>query len=363
VGCTQLLEDAKEAYQAGMVELVPELLIPCIETGLSGTPRQEAYILVINAYLFDYLPDEADRLMTDFLDEYPDYQDDPGDVSEFAILLRSHGQMRAEQLEAARLAEAEKELARLEEEKERAREEKERKQKEKKQKTPREVGESGSGIGFILGTNLAFPQLVEPYATTDPLAIDGNYSKASPGFHVGGMVSLQLSAGVETAFELLYQRTRFSYTATPYTFTSYKYDEVGNRFSLPVSFIFKLNPESRTQVYLRLGIVADYLLSASASAVRTYTSGSNPDVVLENMDITSSRSQLNLYGMGGAGIRIPFQNSYLFFESRFQYGFLSGNKESERYDNLDLTWLIYHVDSDFKLHQLNISAGMIFNLN
>lgn len=362
VGCNQLLEDAKEAYQAGMVELVPELLIPCIETGLTGTLRQEAYILVINSYLFDYLPDQADSLMSDFLDDYPGYQPDPEDGSEFVILLESHQKLRKEQAEAVRIAEAEKERARLEEEQERAREEKEKKQREKKQKIPREVGETGSGAGFILGTNLAFPQLVEPYSTADPLTIDGNYSNASPGFHVGGAVSLQLSAGVETAFELLYQRTRFSYTATPYTFTSYEYNEVENRFSLPVSFIFKLNPESRTQAYLRLGIVADYLLSASASAVRTFTSGSNPDVMLEDTDITSSRSQMNLYGMGGAGIRILFQNSYLFFESRFQYGFLSGNKESERYDNQDLTWLIYHVDSDFKLHQLNISTGMIFNL-
>ena len=88
VGCEQLLEDAKEAYQAGMVELVPELLLPCIETGLSGTSKQEAYILVINSYLFDYLPDQADSLMSDFLDEFPDYRADPEDGSDFVILLQ-----------------------------------------------------------------------------------------------------------------------------------------------------------------------------------------------------------------------------------------------------------------------------------
>jgi len=363
VGCDQLLEDAKEAYQAGMVELVPELLLPCIETGLSGTSRQEAYVLVINSYLFDYLPDQADSLMADFLDEFPDYQADPGDGSEFAILLQSHQQVRAEQAEAARIAEAERERARLEEEREKALAEKERKQKEKRERPPRTAGEGGSGAGFILGTNLAFPQLIEPFGTSDPLSDDGKYSRATPGFHLGAAMVLQLSAGVETAFELLYQRTRLTYTAAPYDFTSYQYDEAENRFSLPVSFIFNLNPESRTQVYLRLGIVADYLLSASASGVRTYSPGNNPDVVLEDADITSSRSRINLYGMGGAGIRIPFQSSYLFIESRFQYGLMKSNKESERYDNQDLTWLIYHVDSDFKLHQLSISAGMIFNLN
>ena len=42
VGCNQLLEDAREAYSAGMVELVPELLLPCLESGgLAGTPRKD----------------------------------------------------------------------------------------------------------------------------------------------------------------------------------------------------------------------------------------------------------------------------------------------------------------------------------
>ena len=58
VGCSQLLVDAREAYAAGMVELVPDLLLPCIESGLSGEAKTEAYKLVITSYLFDYLPDD-----------------------------------------------------------------------------------------------------------------------------------------------------------------------------------------------------------------------------------------------------------------------------------------------------------------
>ena len=91
VGCTQLLEDAKEAYSAGMVELVPELLLPCLESGgFTGTPKQEAYKLVINAYLFDYLPEEADSLMNDFVEDFPDYRARENDPAEFALLLETH---------------------------------------------------------------------------------------------------------------------------------------------------------------------------------------------------------------------------------------------------------------------------------
>ena len=216
--------------------------------------------------------------------------------------------------------------------------------------------------GFILGSNLSFPQLVEPYATSDPLSVEGRYSKATPGLHLGGALSLKLGRSVNASFELLYQRSRFSYSATPYNFTSYEYHEVGNRFALPVSFLFSLNPEGHSQVYLRLGLMADYLLSASASATRTYTTSGNPDVVLEDTKMTASRNRMNLYGMGGLGVKIPVQSAYLFIETRFQYGLFRNNKEAERYSNQDLIWLIYHVDNDFKLHQLNLSAGMVFPL-
>jgi hypothetical protein len=350
VGCTQLLEDAKEAYSAGMVELVPELLLPCIESGLSGVPKQEAYKLVITAYLFDYLPDQADSLMKDFTDEFPDYQAVPSDPSEFVILLAAHQErMGVQPVEKKEQVQTEEPV----------------KTKEKRQRTPRTtvVAPSRPGAGFILGTNLSFPQLIEPYGTADPLMIDGNYSVAA-GLHLGGTVSLRLSRSVETAFDLLYQRARYTYTAVPYSFTSYEYEEVENRFGLPVSFVISLNPESRSQVYFRLGIVVDYLLSASASAVRSYTAtGINqPDVVLEPMDITSSRARMNLYGMGGVGMKFRIQSGFIFVETRFQYGILKSNNDSKRYDNQDLTWLIYHVDNDFRLHHLSISAGMIFDL-
>ncbi len=46
MGCSYLLEDAKEAYLAGMVELVPDLLLPCLDSGrLDGIAKQDAYKL------------------------------------------------------------------------------------------------------------------------------------------------------------------------------------------------------------------------------------------------------------------------------------------------------------------------------
>ncbi|MCP4310931.1 MAG: outer membrane beta-barrel protein [Bacteroidetes bacterium] len=362
VGCLQLLEDAKEAYEAGMVELVPELLLPCIESGLSGDPKLEAYKLVITAYLFDYLPEPADALMSDFLDEYPNYHVAAADPSEFRILLATHQQQRDEE-QAARI-QAEK-VAKQEADRA-AKQEADRAAKEKPKETERRTVarstmQQGAGAGFIVGTNLSFPSLIEPYSLSDPTVNTGTYKKATPGFHLGGAAAFELSKGIHAAFEVMYQRCRVNYSAAPFTFTSYEYEEVQNRFALPVSLLFTVNPDSRSQVYFRFGVMADYMISAGASAVRSFDT-SQPDVVLERTDITSSRRRLNWYGLAGVGVKVPFESNYLFIESRFQYALQKSNNESERYSNQDLTWLIYHVDNDFKLSQLSISAGMIFYL-
>jgi hypothetical protein len=91
VDCTYLLEDAREAYDAGMVELVPELLLECVQSnGLSGEAKKDAYKLVISSYLFDYMPAEADSLMDDFVREYPEYRAENSDPQEFVFLLEAH---------------------------------------------------------------------------------------------------------------------------------------------------------------------------------------------------------------------------------------------------------------------------------
>ena len=88
VDCTNLLEDAREAYEAGMVELVPEFLLECIQSdGLSGEARKEAYKLVINSYIFDYLTAEADSLMDGFVRDFPNYRAENSDSQEFVFLL------------------------------------------------------------------------------------------------------------------------------------------------------------------------------------------------------------------------------------------------------------------------------------
>ncbi len=350
VGCSQLLQDAKEAYSGGMVELVPELLISCLEPGrLTGEERLEAYKLVINSYLFDYLPEEADRLMDRFVEEFPDYRAQDDDPAEFALMLNEHLLAMGIDPESS----PEKEEAPVEE------------QREPVQPVPPPVVktpfEYANSAGFFLGGNFTFPQLIERYSLGDPAADEGAYSMG-PGFQAGGEVNLLLGSAVNFSIGLFYHRAGFSYASNPFDFADYTYSETQSHIQLPASFVFILNPESTgVAVYLRAGVAADYLFAANGSGIREYDEDLR-DVEVETTPLNDARKSFNLAGLAGAGIRIPLSDSFIFFEARYSPYLFRSNLEENRYRNDDLTWLLFHVDSDFRLQQFGLYAGMAWIL-
>ena len=123
-----------------------------------------------------------------------------------------------------------------------------------------------------------------------------------------------------------------------------------------------MNPETNgASLYLRFGIVGDYLLSATGQGTRSYV-GSTEQVVVGETTISDSRTRLNLLGNAGLGMRIPFEKSFMFMEAGFKAGLIKSNNAENRYKNDDLVWLLYHVDSDYRVLQFSFSAGMAWNL-
>jgi hypothetical protein len=213
----------------------------------------------------------------------------------------------------------------------------------------------------VLGVNGTFPQMVERYSTGDPAEALGSFGFKA-GFQAGGSLNLLLGQAVEVSFGLLFNRTSFSYTDTPAEFTTYEYLEHENRLQVPATFLFKLNPDTRrVSVYLRAGLMGDYLVSATGSGVRSFTENLK-DVVVEGSSVKGSRTSLSLAGLGGLGVRIPLEKSFFFIESRYTYNLFLANNGENRYENQDLTWLLFHVDSDFRLQQLSFLAGIAWNL-
>jgi hypothetical protein len=349
VDCTYLLEDAREAYDAGMVELVPELLLECIQAnGLSGEAKKEAYKLVINSYIFDYFSAEADSLMDGFVRDFPEYRAQNSDPQEFVFLLDAHlsalgidpNEVPEDSLTVIEDIKPPGYFAR--------------------RNITKGAGEYGNTIGFNVGATLSIPNTLEGYSVGDPGQDDSHFG-ILPGFQAGAEVNLNLNRKLEASFSLLYNLTRFSYSSSPLSFTSYRYVENQNLVQLPVSLIYKLNPENRKVCYyLRGGLVPSYLFYATGKGTRSIDD--SQEFVVDQVDITTSRVTFNLDGMLGGGFRIPLDNAFIFTEIRWSTRIMQANQETDRYHNSDLTWLLYHVDSDFRVHQLSICGGICWDL-
>jgi hypothetical protein len=345
--CSYLLEDAKEAYAAGMVELIPDLLLPCLGAdGLTGGPRREAYKLVINSYLFDLMPQEADNLMYRFVDEYPNYRAGNTDPAEFVLLLNTH--LLNKGIDPDDLVDYVAEGDTL--------------TRPRRPKREKVLGVSGHSLGFQAGANGTIPQVIERYSVGDPGQDQGRFG-IGPGFQIGATFNYLFNERFDFSADLLYNLTRFKYSATPLAFTSYEYIESGNHLQLPVSVIYKINPESEAiSYYARGGLVADYMFSASGSGTRTYEPSGN-EVSVEKTEVTGSRKQFNIALLAAAGLRLPLNRSFFYAEVRFTPGILKSNRAENRYQNNDLNWLLYHVDSDFRIHQISICAGICWDIS
>jgi len=349
VNCTYLLEDAKEAYEAGMVELVPELLLECIQTnGLSGEAKKEAYKLVINSYLFDYMSAEADSLMDGFVSEFPDYRAAGSDPQEFVTLLDAHllalgidpTQIPADSTETARRGLFQKFRERV---------------------ITKGAGEYGNTLGFTVGVPLTLPYTLERYSLGDPTGDESHFGLL-PGLMGGVEANLILRRKLEASFGLIYDMSRFTYSATPVSSVSYRYVEAQHQVLLPLSLFYKFNPENRKICYyLRGGFIPSYLIHATGKGTRT-SGGSQNELDIEATEITDSRVNLNLDALLGFGIRIPLNNAFIFTEMRLSSRLTRANQDGTRYPDNDLTWLLYHVDSDFKINKISLCGGVCWDL-
>ena len=88
--CTNTLQEARNYYEQGLVEKIPQLLAPCLEEGFSRAQKIEAYKLIILAHLFNYDQIEAETTMEEFLRKFPEYEIMPDDPVEFVYLFESY---------------------------------------------------------------------------------------------------------------------------------------------------------------------------------------------------------------------------------------------------------------------------------
>jgi hypothetical protein len=132
---------------------------------------------------------------------------------------------------------------------------------------------------------------------------------------------------------------------------------------VPISAVFKFNPEDmRICYYLRGGLEPGFLLFASGKGKRT-SDNSQDELYVEREPITSARKRFNLNILFGGGLRIPLNDAmFIYAETRLSSDLLRSNRDEYYYPDKDLTWELFHANSDFRVHQISIWAGICWDL-
>ncbi len=311
--CTQNLLDAQNMFNQGQIQDVPGLLIPCIESGFSKDERIRAYKLLINAYIFDDYPSQAEKYMLEFLKKYPEYIVAPSDPPEFVNLLEEFNN------------------------------------------SPR------ASIGFQLGTNMSNIRPSQTFGVHNLNNNGADYRSAGIGFQSGFFFNYNILQRLEVSIEPSYSYHRYGYEGKPFSFSIVNYTESQNRIDLPLSILWRFQIQD-LQPYIRLGARASYLFQATGNADRTYVNTGNvtyDDISNTEYDILNRRNEINYWAFFGTGIRYKIPRAYIFFDVRYNLGLKNQVINSSR--NIpedDLVWLHYYMQDDFFMDDLSLRIGI-----
>ena len=311
--CAVTLKKAEKLYDEGVIEEIPGMLQPCLEKGFSRVDRIRALRLVILCHIFEDRKDLAEQTMLTLLNYDPEYEANKAvDPAEFIQLYNSY---RTNPVYS---------------------------------------------IGIMGGLNSAYASPTVSYGMDNTSGFTGEFNPSGMGFHVMLFLNRYLAPNTELSMGLSYVQNKFESIDTLLDFALTSFDETQNRLELPVSVtydfqVFNLRP------YLRGGINASYLLNAYSQATRTYLDNSHRDVTGSDIEINDYRNNFNLALTGGAGLKYKVKRGYFFLDARYNYYFLNSVKRKSRYNNPELLFKYYHVDDDFQLSNLLISAGYMYS--
>ncbi len=308
--CAQILEQAEQLFDQGIIEDIPELLSRCLRRGFTPEEKMRAQKLLILVYVFDNKPSEAEDVMRRFLRDNPEYRIQPDDPAEFTLLFSGF------------------------------------------RTTP------FMSIGAFLGSNLASATMLEPYGPYNTNLYEGRYGIADPGFQAGAAVNILLAGGLELNLESIYTINSFSYSNLQYGFADVYKKETHKRLEFPVSLSYTFG-SGRWAPYLRVGASYGLLMNAYSDFKRSYTG--TESVVLSpieelQIDITDRRNYEFLNAVAGAGIKYRIPRGHFYLDLRVFYGLSDLVVAGDRWSQ-DPVYTFYIADSDFHLDYLTFSIG------
>lgn len=323
--CLNTLREAKQLYEEGLIDEIPDLLSGCMEDGFTRAQRVEAYKLIILAYLFDDDQFAAEKTMDEFLRKFPEYEVMPNDPVEFVYLLESY-------------------------------------------KTS-----SVYTLNFTFGPTFGNQRITEHYSAID--ATNATFkSTTSAGFHIGLGVSRAIWKSVYGNIGVFYSTVSY---ASLETGRSIFEEEGSNQGSQSVEYIdISANEQVRkidvplTATYsfgqgnlnylVRIGAMVSFSNSASISVVREHPQ--SDAINLNDIDITENRASVGYSLIAGAGLEYKIPRGFLVLDVRYHYGLNDMVISENRYDSQRFITRGAYIDDDFKLDYVSVAIGYHFSI-
>jgi len=319
--CVFKLQEAEKLYSQGLIEEIPALLNPCIESGLAKEDKLQAYKLIILSYLFDDNQVDAENAMLDFLKRYPEYEITPTDPKEFIYLFESFSNIALYSF-----------------------------------------GISG-GINF---TNIS---LREQYGTYNYNQSRQEYNPSGSGFQVGININRYIADNLEFVFELKYKQNKFeSLKYIPdlddIEFNKITFSETQTRIEMPLSVTYDFE-YGKWKPFLRVGGSVGYLTNVYSQITREYIDGNtgNTDVKSPDIKILDYRNQLNFWGIVGGGIKYRIPRGYIILDVRYNIGLQNqANIDNRIIKDSEQIWKYHYIDDNFILNNGSVSFGYVYLL-
>ncbi len=305
--CGSKLVEAQRLYGQGLIEDIPQLLGPCIESGFTRGQRNAAYKILILAYLFDGNQYSAENTMIEFLKKNPEYEVMPNDPVEFISLFETFRTL------------------------------------------------SVFSFGLKFGPNATNPRIIEPYIQGDDNHTEsrnitgaGYQAGISINRYIARRIFLNLGINViHDSYKFVEEQTLTIDDQDPrITITSLK--ESLNRYEIPLSIGYEFEHRNFNS-FIRAG--------ASVSKIFHVAGTPETEVIQAEENMTDSRYDILYMCHVGAGIKYKIPRGYLVFDVRYHYGLNNIAIPDMRY-KLEL---LGHVDDEFSLYSMTFSFGYYFS--
>ena len=314
--CSKTLKLAHKTYDAGEIEKVEELLLPCLENGFTRSEKTEALKLIIQANLFDDDLESADRNMKELLGVNPDFIPKENDHKEIKVL---YAKFRTDPLLI---------------------------------------------IDFLAGVNLSYGYVLSSFE------IDHNTPKKSAytsevGINGGAIANYLLKNLWRANLGFFYKSKKYSIGSTYNKNTNVEdtimqtIDAVVDVTSIEIPFgITKEFGRNKLVPHIGIGANLAAYLNSTHTIKREYSNADFAPVQGTSVNTISQSSLFNISTTANAGVRYKIGlTGKLIFDVRFNFGLINQSSENNRYENSQLIYQYYFIPDDFLLHNLSFNIG------